>query len=145
MSSLPQPSGKAEIIMPDQYADRRAEPRFACDDRGAMLFLATKEIVPCRIMDQSASGARVSFGAMGDLTAEIWLIDLDQNTVRCGTAAWSMPNRMGLKFSLVLSLKPGEPRPVKVPQPVYDAWLKLTAPKAETPPEAPDDDVLYFD
>ncbi len=111
-----------------------------------MLFLSTQQVVPCRIMDQSASGARVSFGAIGDLPPEIWLIDLDQNSVRCGTPAWSMPNRMGLKFSLALNLKPSDPKPAKVPQTVYDAWLRLsgnTVKAVENP--KPDDDVLYFD
>ncbi|ESQ77232.1 hypothetical protein [Asticcacaulis sp. AC402] len=143
MTERPNRSQKAEIIMPDQYADRRAEPRFACDDRGALLFLSTRQIVPCRIMDQSASGARVSLAAIGDLPAQMWLIDLDQNTVRCGTAAWAMPNRMGLKFSFVASLKPGEARPAKVPQEVYDAWKRLTDQK--DPPDQADDDVVYFD
>lgn len=130
---------KVEIIMPDQYADRRAEPRFECNDRGALLFLSTQKIVPCRILDQSASGARVALPALRDLPQEMWLIDLDQNTVRCGTAAWSMANKMGLKFSLIQTLKPGEPKPAKVPQPVYDAWLRLST------PAAPEDDVLFFD
>ncbi|MEI9904511.1 MAG: hypothetical protein WDN06_11440 [Asticcacaulis sp.] len=35
------------MIQPDQYSDRRAEPRVACDDRGALLFLSSNEIVSC--------------------------------------------------------------------------------------------------
>lgn len=141
--SNPDRPQKAEIIMPDQYADRRSEPRMECDDRGALLFLSTHKMVPCRILDQSASGARVSMAAIGDLPAEIWLIDLDQNSVRCGKAAWSMPNRMGLKFSFVTTLSPGEAKPAKVPQEVFDAWKRLTG--QEDNPDQDDDDVLYFD
>ncbi|MBW8880243.1 MAG: hypothetical protein JF615_02120 [Asticcacaulis sp.] len=144
MSSRPNDPARVQIIQPEQYADRRGEPRFDCDDRGAMLFLSTGDVVPCRILDQSASGARVTFGKIGDLPSEIWLIDLDQNTARCGTAAWSMPNRMGLKFNFVATLKPGETRPAKVPQTVYDAWIRLSAPPADDKPED-DGDVVYFD
>lgn len=133
---------KVEIIQPDQYADRRAEPRVACDDRGALLFLSSNEIVQCRILDQSVSGARVAFDKINGLPAEIWMIDIDQHTARRGSAAWSTMNRMGLKFDLIQQLVPGGPRPPKVPEAVFDAWLRLTGKDA---PPRDDDDVLYFD
>ncbi len=137
---------KVEIIQPDQYADRRAEPRFECDDRGALLFLSSNEVVQCRILDQSASGARVAFDRISNLPPEIWLIDLDRNTVRHGTAAWSTVNRMGLKFDLVQQLIPGTARPAKVPQSVFDAWLRLSGLAPAKPAvDTGGDDVLYFD
>ena len=137
---------RVEIIQPEQYADRRAEPRFECDDRGALLFLSSNEVVQCRILDQSASGARVSFDKISSLPPEIWLIDLDRNSVRHGTAAWSTMNRMGLKFDLVQQLTPGTARPAKVPESVFDAWLRLSG-HAPAKPAADDSDdgVLYFD
>ena len=136
---------KVEIIQPDQYADRRAEPRFACDDRGALLLLSSGHVVQCRILDQSASGARVAFDKMDGVPGELWLIDLDEDTVRHGTAAWSTMNRMGLKFDLIIKLSADEPRPAKVPEVVYEAWLLLTGNTASKPASPPDDDVLYFD
>ncbi len=133
---------RVEIIQPDQYADRRAEPRFACDDRGALLLLSSGQVVRCRILDQSASGARVAFDRIDGVPGELWLIDIDENTVRHGASAWSTMNRMGLKFDLVLKLAPGEPRPARVPEVVFNAWLLLTG---REPPKPADDDVLYFD
>ncbi len=133
-----------EIIRPDQFADRRAEPRVECDARGAMLFLSSQEVITCRILDQSPSGARVSFEAMSSLPAEIWLIDLETHMVRRGSAAWSTANRMGLKFNFVQTLVPGQPRPTRIPEAVFAAWVRLSG--QTPPPEAPDDgDVLFLD
>ncbi len=134
---------KVEIITPDQYTDRRSEPRQTCDGKGALLFLSSREIFTCRILDQSASGARVSMENVGNIPAEIWLIDLDTHIVKRGTAAWSMANRMGLKFNFIQNLVSGMPRPAKVPQEVYDAWLRLS--NSAPPAPEPDDDALYFD
>lgn len=140
-------SDKVEIIQPEQYTDRRSEPRFDCDDRGALLFLSSNEIVNCRILDQSASGARVAFDRISNLPPEIWLIDLDRHTVRHGTAAWSTMNRMGLKFDLIQQLTADMARPAKVPQSVFDAWLRLSghAPAKPATGTGGDDGVLYFD
>ena len=132
-----------EIIRPDQFADRRSEPRTECDDRGAMLFLSSQEVINCRILDQSPSGARVAFEAISRLPAEIWLIDLDTNMARRGAAAWSTPNRMGLKFNFIQALVPGQPRPPRIPEPVFDAWLRLTG--TEPPKPEDDGDVLFLD
>jgi hypothetical protein len=137
----PERDDAVEVIRPDQFADRRAEPRTECDDRGAMLFLSSQEVINCRILDQSPSGARVSFDAISRLPAEIWLIDLDTHMVRRGSAAWSTPNRMGLKFNFIQTLVPGQPRPARIPEPVYDAWLKMSS--QETPKD--DGDVLFLD
>ncbi len=133
-----------EIIQPNQFADRRSEPRVECDARGAMLFLSSQEVVTCRILDQSPSGARVAFDNIARIPSEIWLIDLDTNMVRRGVAAWSMPSRMGLKFNFVQTLILGEPRPPRIPETVYDAWLRLSG---NEPPKAADDndDVLFLD
>lgn len=141
------PSGAddaVEVVRAGQFTDRRAEPRTECDDRGAMLFLSSQEVITCRILDQSPSGARVSFDAISRLPAEIWLIDLDTDMVRRGSAAWSTQNRMGLKFNFIQTLIPGEPRPARIPEPVYDAWLKMSG---NAPPKADDDDgnVLFLD
>ena len=132
-----------EIIRPDQFADRRAETRTECDDRGAMLFLSSQEVITCRILDQSPSGARVSFEAISRLPSEIWLIDLDTHSARRGSAAWSTPNRMGLKFNFVQTLVPGYPRPGRIPEAVFDAWLRLTG--QEAPKAGDDGDVLFLD
>ena len=145
----PERDDTVEIIRPDQFADRRSEPRTECDDRGAMLFLSNQEVINCRILDQSPSGARVSFEAISRLPSEIWLIDLDTNMVRRGAAAWSTPNRMGLKFNFVQNLKAGEPRPARIPEPVFDAWLRLTGNEPPQNPAKPegdgDDGVLFLD
>ncbi len=136
----PAPQDGVEIITPDQYADRRTEVRQDCNNRGSLLFLSSNEIVPCRILDQSASGARVSMDQISHVPQELWLIDLETNIVKCGSAAWSMANRMGLKFSLIQKITPGQPCPARVPGPVYEAWQRLSGNE-----DKPDDDVLFFD
>lgn len=148
-TAAPEPAGRdgtVEIIRPkplaDPFADRRSEPRTECDDRGALLFLSSQEVVNCRILDQSPSGARVAFDAISRLPAEIWLIDLDTHMVRRGSAAWSTPNRMGLKFNFVQTLVPGQPRPARIPEAVHDAWMRLSG---NAPPKADDGDVLFLD
>ncbi|HVZ28906.1 MAG TPA: hypothetical protein VG839_00835 [Asticcacaulis sp.] len=136
-----------EIIQPSEF-ERRSEPRTNCDDRGALLFLSTDEVVTVRIMDQSPSGARVAFDKIGNIPPEIWLIDLDTHMARRGSAAWSTPTRMGLKFNFVQTLLPTKPKPAKIPQEVFDIWMRLTGqtPPPETPkPDEDDSDVLYFD
>lgn len=140
----PPASGTVEVIQPADYVDRRAEPRTNCDDRGAMLFLSNNTMVTCRILDQSPSGARVAFDRVDNIPAEIWLIDLETHMVRRGASAWSTPTRMGLKFNFVQTLVPGEPRPARIPEDVFAAWLNLTG---QTPPapKAPNDDVLFLD
>ncbi len=133
-----------EVITPNQYADRRSEPRTQCDDRGAMLFLSSRQVINCRILDQSASGARVAMENLDHIPAEIWLIDLDSAMVKRGSAAWSMANRMGLKFNFIQKMTDDGKRPAKVPPEVFDAWIRLSK-TTDTPHEDPDDDVLYFD
>ena len=133
-----------EVITPDQYADRRAEPRVQCDARGAMLFLSSCQIINCRILDQSASGARVAMDNLDYIPSEIWLIDLDSGMVKRGSSAWSMANRMGLKFNFIQKMTDDGKRPAKVPPEVFDAWLRLSQTTA-TPDEDPDDGVIYFD
>jgi len=143
----PSANAKAEVIQPAdyQFLDRRSEPRQDCDDRGALLFMSEKQVISCRIMDQSPSGARVAFDNSGPIPAEIWLIDLDTHMVRRGAAAWSTPTRMGLKFNFVHTLVPGQPKPPRVPQDVFDVWLKLSGQTKNPPPEKDDGDVLYLD
>ena len=131
-------AAKVEIIQPSDYTDRRAEPRAACDDRGALLFLSSQTVIQCRILDQSPSGARVAFENNAPIPAELWLIDLDTNLVRRGGSAWSTPTRMGLKFNFIQTLVPGQARPAKVPEPVFDAWMRLSG---QTPAEAPAEEV----
>jgi hypothetical protein len=143
-------TAKVEIIQPADYSDRRSEPRAACDDRGALLFMSSQTVVQCRILDQSPSGARVAFENSAPIPAELWLIDLDTNMVRRGSSAWSTPTRMGLKFNFVQTLRRGQPCPAKVPQPVFDAWLKLSGQMpAETArddarDDTSDDDNIFF-
>jgi hypothetical protein len=133
-----------EVITPDQYADRRAEPRVQCDARGAMLFLSSSQIINCRILDQSASGARVAMDNLDHIPSEIWLIDLDSGMVKRGSSAWSMANRMGLKFNFIQKMTDDGKRPAKVPPEVFDAWVRLSK-ATDTPDEDPDDGVIYFD
>lgn len=138
------PQAGVEIIQPVDYVDRRSEARTHCDSLGALLFLNSGNVMQCRILDQSPSGARVAFDSIGSIPAEIWLIDLDTHLVRRGASAWSTPNRMGLKFNFIQTLVPGQARPAKIPQSVFDTWLRLTGNKVETPKPS-DDDVLFFD
>ncbi len=146
-TSSPSALAKAEVIQPAdyQYQDRRSEPRQDCDDRGALLYTSEKQVITCRIMDQSPSGARVALDNVGAIPAEIWLIDLDTHMVRRGSAAWSTPTRMGLKFNFVQTLIPGQPCPQRIPQDVFDVWMKLTGQTTDTPPEKDEGDVLYLD
>lgn len=134
-------TAKVEIIQPADYTDRRSEPRAACDDRGALLYMSSQTVLQCRILDQSPSGARVAFENNSPVPAELWLIDLDTNLVRRGSSVWSTPTRMGLKFNFIQTLVPGQPRPAKIPEPVFDTWMKLSGqtPAAGQPGEARDD------
>lgn len=137
------PDKTVEIIQPyDQFMNRRVEPRFESDARGCLLFLSRSETVPCQIVNQSASGAQVLFDTIGDVPAELWLIDLDSNTAKRGSAAWSTPHKMGLKFNLIQSLSPTAPRPPKVPEDVYRTWLNLSGAGIPKPDQ---DDVLFLD
>lgn len=141
-------AAKVEIIQPADYADRRSEPRAACDDRGALLYMSSQTVIQCRILDQSPSGARVAFDNAGTVPAELWLIDLDTHMVRRGSSAWSTPTRMGLKFNFVQTLVPGHARPAKIPQEVFDTWVRLsgqTPPEEATPDTPGDDDVFFLD
>ena len=82
------------------------------------------------------------------MPAELWLIDLDTNMVRRGSSAWSTPTRMGLKFNFVQTLAPGHARPAKVPEPVFEAWLKLSGQtQAEDARDdtSGDDNVFFLD
>ena len=125
--------------MPAQYTDRRSEPRVDCDDRGALVLMPRGEAVTCRILDQSASGARVSISGLDTVPEDLWLIDLDLNLARRGRAAWTTAMRMGLRFTFAQQLKAGAPRPEKVPESVYRAWLELRGHSPEP------DGVVYFD
>ncbi len=141
----PAPARQAvEVITPDQYADRRSEPRVQCDERGAMLFLSSRQVINCRILDQSASGARVAMENLDHIPSEIWLIDLDSGMVKRGSSAWSMANRMGLKFNFIQKMTDDGKRPAKVPPEVFDAWVRLSK-ATGTPDKDPDDGVIYFD
>jgi hypothetical protein len=147
-TASPSADAKAEVIQPAdyQFLDRRSEPRQDCDDRGALLYMSEKQVITCRIMDQSPSGARVAFDNVGSIPSEIWLIDLDTHMARRGSAAWSTPTRMGLKFNFVQTLVPGQPCPQRVPQEVFDVWMKLTGQIKDPPSDEGDgDDVLYLD
>jgi len=147
-TASPSADAKVEVIQPAdyQFLDRRSEPRQDCDDRGALLYMSEKQVITCRIMDQSPSGARVAFDNAGPIPSEIWLIDLDTHMARRGSAAWSTPTRMGLKFNFVQTLVPGQPRPQRVPQEVFDVWMKLSGQVKDPPPdEGGGDDVLYLD
>lgn len=140
-------SPKVEVITPDQYSDRRSEPRHERNDSGALLFLSSHQVITCRILDSSPSGARVAMENLDNIPSEIWLIDPDTAMVKRGTAAWSMANRMGLKFNFIQKMPDDGKRPPKVPPEVFEAWKRLTNPPAppEEKPEDPEDDVLYFD
>jgi len=65
---------------------------------------------------------------------EVWLIDLENHIAKQGVAAWVNPISLGLRFRYVQALKPNSPRPVKVPQAVFDLWVART-----TPPQPEDD------
>lgn len=134
-------SSKVEIIQPfEMFANRRAEPRFECHDRGCLLFMGSQQAVHCTILDQSASGAQVLFEAIGDIPAEVWLIDLDAHIVRRGRSVWTMAHKMGLKFDFIEKLTVQKTPSPKVPKAVYDMWKKLSQPE---PPKA--EDTFFLD
>jgi len=141
VQAAPLPAG-VEIIPPyAQFANRRIEPRYDYDGRGCLLFLSRNETVPCRIVNQSASGAQILFDHIGDVPAELWLIDLDAHTAKRGRAAWSTPHKMGLKFNLIQTLSAATSCPPKVPEDVYRLWLSLSQDKKSDGT----DDVFFLD
>ncbi|MFT4089938.1 MAG: hypothetical protein QM645_04345 [Asticcacaulis sp.] len=142
----PQPNVRSdngvEIIQPyDQFMNRRIEPRYDYNARGCLLFLSRNQTIPCQIVNQSASGAQVLYDTIGDVPAELWLIDLDANTAKRGSAAWTTPHKMGMKFNLVQILGDGTQRPPKVPEDVYRVWLSLS----NTGKDKGSDDVVFLD
>ena len=132
---------KVEIIQPyEVFTNRRAEPRFECNDRGCLLFLGSQQSIHCTILDQSASGAQVLFETIGDIPAEVWLIDLDAHIVRRGRSVWTMAHKMGLKFDFIEKLSPQKTPSTKVPKAVYDMWQKLSQPQ-----NPPVEDTFFLD
>ncbi|MDC7682735.1 PilZ domain-containing protein [Asticcacaulis sp. BYS171W] len=139
--SSPRPG--VEIIQPyAQFTNRRSEPRFDCNETATLFLFPSQAQVECRILNQSASGAQVIFESLPEVPAEIWLIDIRTHTVKCGTAAWSMTSKMGLKFSFLQRLDPNAVRPARVPEAVFKAWRKLAGLDPEPPVE---DDVFFLD
>jgi hypothetical protein len=131
-----------EIIQPhDQYDNRRSEPRFDCVNKGCLLYFSKNEVFNCKVVNQSASGAQVIYTHAGKLPAEIWLIDLDTQMAKCGTVAWSMSHKMGLKFSLVFKLEADTAPSPKVPNAVYLAWKNASG-FIDKPPS---EDVFFLD
>ncbi|WAC47521.1 PilZ domain-containing protein [Asticcacaulis sp. SL142] len=140
-AGAPVASPKVEIIQPyEMFTNRRNEPRFECNDRGCLLFLNSQQTIHCTILDQSASGAQVLFEEIGEIPAEVWLIDLDAHILRRGRSVWTMAHKMGLKFDFIEKLTPGKMPSPKVPRAVYEMWQRLNQP---APPK--DDDTFFLD
>jgi|GEM_PF-925101 len=115
-----------QVIQPfEQEMNRRAEPRFDCNDHATLLLLSDGQEVSCRIVNQSASGAQVLVQDMPAQVQQLWLIDTGANTVRFGSPVWTIPHKMGLKFSFVQKLDPAASRPQRVPVAVWNTWRRL--------------------
>ncbi|ESQ81148.1 hypothetical protein AEYBE204_02100 [Asticcacaulis sp. YBE204] len=143
IAGISSPRPGVEIIQPyAQFSNRRSEPRFDCNDSATLFLLPSQAQVSCRVLNQSASGAQVIFESLPEVPAEIWLIDIKTHMVKCGTAAWSMTSKMGLKFSFLQRLDPAAARPARVPEAVYKAWRTLAGLDPEPPVE---DDVFFLD
>jgi hypothetical protein len=131
-------TGGVEIIHAHaQLSERRREPRFDCEDEGTLILMQDGETLSCRLMDQSSGGARIMHARTEPLNGEMWLIRKGQTNVCRATPAWTMPHRIGLRFSLILKLSADAPCPPKVPVAVYEQWMKLNAP-AQAKPHVPE-------
>lgn len=140
--SSPKPG--VEVIQPfEQVMNRRAEPRFDCNDAATLLILPNGREIACSVVNQSASGAQVLLQEMPSQTASLWLIDTNTHMVRYGTPAWILPHKMGLKFSFVQKLDPAGSRPPRVPEAVWTTWRRLAG--LDTPPPPPEDDAFFLD
>ncbi|UDF03318.1 hypothetical protein [Asticcacaulis sp. AND118] len=136
------PRPGVEVIQPyQQVLNRRIEPRFDCNAAGALIMLTTGNEIPCQIVNQSASGAQVIHEGLPQNAGEMWLIDVQGQTVKFGTPAWTQPHKTGLRFSFVQKIDGSGVRPPRVPMPVWKAWRRLAG--LDTPPPA--DDVIFLD
>lgn len=118
-------------------ANRRSEVRYACQTKGLLVLLPRHTLIECGIVDQSASGAKVMLDPK-DIRAgqAVWLIDLENDTVKQGMVAWGTTSALGLKFTFSQKLTLQEPRPQKVPADVYCAWFATKNNDSKSPAEA---------
>jgi hypothetical protein len=80
-----------------RQVDARAEPRFRPASRMAVMTLHGRDHV-VRVVDLSASGARVAFSGRAEPGAEVALQLLDRERVK-GQVRWSRDGRIGLNFA----------------------------------------------
>lgn len=77
--------------------DARSEPRFRPASRMAVMTLHGRDHV-VRVVDLSASGARVAFSGRAEPGADVALQLLDRERVK-GQVRWSRDGRIGLNFA----------------------------------------------
>ena len=140
------------IVPPSPYTDRRVEPRFKAHGKAYMVLTEDSDVVACLVIDQSLTGAKIQFSALKKAPQTLWLIDDKSPIVRQGSPAWISRVQMGLKFSLIQELSINGPCPPKVPQFVFETWLKIKNQPAsitQTKPKPQEakatDDAFYFD
>lgn len=80
-----------------RQVDARCEPRFRPPSRMAVMTIHGRDHV-VRVIDLSASGARIAFSGRAELGAEVALQLLDRERLR-GQVRWSRDGRIGLNFA----------------------------------------------
>lgn len=141
-ASVTSPQPGVEVIQPfQQFQNRRAEPRFDCKAKGALLLVPSGAEVACEIVNQSASGAQVLVKDMPHKAGDLWLLDVGGQMVKFGSPVWTQPHKMGLRFSFAQKVDPNGVRPPRVPEPVWKAWRRLAG--LDIPP--PEEDVFFLD
>ncbi|MFT3997229.1 MAG: hypothetical protein QM667_07475 [Asticcacaulis sp.] len=138
-ATITSPRPGVEVILPyqQQMANRRSEPREDCNSHCMLILMPSGAQFPCRIVNQSASGAQIMFEELPHGVHDLWLIDSHAHTARFGTPAWNLPFKMGIRFSLIQKLDPAGARPQRVPEAVWLAWRKLA--NLDPVPEAVED------
>jgi hypothetical protein len=142
-SSRPSTGGVEVIHAHAQLSERRREPRYDCEDEGTLILMQDGQTIQCRLLDQSSGGARIMHARMEPLNGDMWLIRKGQPNVCRASPAWTMPHRMGLRFTLILKLSTDAPCPPKVPAAVHAQWMALNAP-APAANDASDESNTFF-
>lgn len=80
-----------------RQVDARSEPRYRPASRMAVMTLGGRDHV-VRVVDLSASGARIAFSGRAEPGAEVALQLLDRERLK-GQVRWSRDGRIGLNFA----------------------------------------------
>jgi len=107
------------------YMERRSEVRYKADKPVDILFMPQNLLKRGRLVDQSATGAKITFDMIDTPPQFVWFIGVMDHTVKYAKVAWCLNNAMGLKIEFVKKIDLEAPLDLHVPIEVYEAYLSL--------------------